>query len=338
MKKQSQPTGTTPIQALDAIKQHIENLPNVNMAEMPNRVQALTQAVEQLEVQVRQLEGMRAQLNEMTSGQAADDGSQQNQNNTQQQGQPQWRRKNQPAWWQKLWGQIEQTLAPEWKPDDTPNQVAGVRGSFKSELTAGKKKKTEHSAPRGKKENKDLPEFWRRNMDYGESPYMNLDKIEKITDKPPFSKRDKKKKKASVDAPGEARKYFEGGFYKGPEEDELPRVTRQLAEILVKDRAGGGADIYFEKELFNDPRLLDLAPLAASNVIEFRDVYDDERLRANNSREVEESLKILEDRIRMTDEYYDKIRETRDPEEKLRMRQEMEQESYKKFDEMMGGK
>jgi hypothetical protein len=55
-----------------------------------------------------------------------------------------------------------------------------------------KKKKQEHPTPRDSEHNKDLPDFWRRNYDYGESPYMHLDEIEKITDKPPF----KKKKKA----------------------------------------------------------------------------------------------------------------------------------------------
>lgn len=45
--------------------------------------------------------------------------------------------------------------------------------------------------PRGKKQNLRLPDFWRRNFDYGESPYMHLDKIKTITDKPRLSKRKK---------------------------------------------------------------------------------------------------------------------------------------------------
>lgn len=37
------------------------------------------------------------------------------------------------------------------------------------------------AAPRGKKQNKNLPDFWRRNCDYGESPYMHMDKMKTIT-------------------------------------------------------------------------------------------------------------------------------------------------------------
>jgi len=51
-----------------------------------------------------------------------------------------------------------------------------------------------HPTPRDKEHNKDLPDFWRRNYDYGESPYMNLEKLEKITDKPPYKKKRRKKK------------------------------------------------------------------------------------------------------------------------------------------------
>lgn len=46
-----------------------------------------------------------------------------------------------------------------------------------------------HLGPRGKKQNKNLPDFWRRNFDYLHSPYMHLDKIKKITDRPKMSKR-----------------------------------------------------------------------------------------------------------------------------------------------------
>jgi len=100
-------------------------------------------------------------------------------------------------WVGKGWAELTNLLGPE--PGeyevDTSNSVAGVRGSAKPELTAGKKKKKErHLSPRDSEHNENLPDFWRRNYDYGESPYMNLDKIEKITDKPPFSKRVKKKK------------------------------------------------------------------------------------------------------------------------------------------------
>jgi len=53
----------------------------------------------------------------------------------------------------------------------------------------------EHPTPRGPEHTKGLPPFWRRNFDYGESPYMNIGFIEKITDKPPIKK---KKKKSEV--------------------------------------------------------------------------------------------------------------------------------------------
>jgi len=51
-----------------------------------------------------------------------------------------------------------------------------------------------HLGPRGKKQNPKLPDFWRRNFDYGESPYMHMDEIKTITDRP-ISKRKRKKKK-----------------------------------------------------------------------------------------------------------------------------------------------
>ena len=47
----------------------------------------------------------------------------------------------------------------------------------------GKKKKP-HLSVRIKEDNPDLPDFWRKNYDYLESTYMNLDKVKKITDKP----------------------------------------------------------------------------------------------------------------------------------------------------------
>lgn len=98
----------------------------------------------------------------------------------------------------RTWKEIQDLFGGENRYDDydVPNAVSGVRGELKSDLTAGKKKKKKerHLSPRDKEHNKDLPDFWRRNYDYGESPYMNLEKLEKITDKPPFSKRVKKKK------------------------------------------------------------------------------------------------------------------------------------------------
>ena len=73
---------------------------------------------------------------------------------------------------------------------------------FRSAKKKKKKKKSKHSlepmmdhpTPRDGEHNKDLPDFWRRNFDYGESPYMNIGFIEKITDKPPYKKKKKRKK------------------------------------------------------------------------------------------------------------------------------------------------
>lgn len=71
-------------------------------------------------------------------------------------------------------------------------QLEDLPGVYKE----GKKKRKEkqkHPTPRDKEHNKDLPDFWRHNFDYGESPYMNIGFIEKITDKPPFKKKKVKK-------------------------------------------------------------------------------------------------------------------------------------------------
>lgn len=57
-----------------------------------------------------------------------------------------------------------------------------------------KKDKERHPGPRDSEETKGLPDFWRKNKDYGESPYMHIDKLEKITDEVPLSKREKGKK------------------------------------------------------------------------------------------------------------------------------------------------
>jgi hypothetical protein len=50
----------------------------------------------------------------------------------------------------------------------------------------------DHPLPRDTEDTDGLPPFWRRNFDYGESPYMNIGFIEKITDKPPIKKKRKK--------------------------------------------------------------------------------------------------------------------------------------------------
>lgn len=55
--------------------------------------------------------------------------------------------------------------------------------------------KDKYLGPRGKRQNPKLPDFWRRNLDYGESPYLYMDKLKTITDKPTISKRKKRKKK-----------------------------------------------------------------------------------------------------------------------------------------------
>jgi len=79
-----------------------------------------------------------------------------------------------------------------------------------------------HPCPRGKKENKDLPDFWRKNFDYGESPYMNIGFIEKITDKPSKKKR---KKSDLVNALVSLANYFDDlGMRK--EADRLDRITK----------------------------------------------------------------------------------------------------------------
>ena len=75
----------------------------------------------------------------------------------------------------------------------------------------GKRKtKKKHPTPRDSEHNKDLPDFWRRNFDYGESPYMNLELIKKITDRP----KHKKKKSSFVERLVKlADKLDRDGFY-----------------------------------------------------------------------------------------------------------------------------
>lgn len=84
-----------------------------------------------------------------------------------------------------------------------------------------KKKKQEHPTPRGKEHTKDLPEFWRQNFDYGESPYMNLGFIDKITDKPPYKKK-KKKSEFLAELIAIADRLDKNGFYEEADKiDEL---------------------------------------------------------------------------------------------------------------------
>ena len=71
-------------------------------------------------------------------------------------------------------------------------QLEDIPGVYKE----GKKKPDslypapEHEVPRGDKIEDEL-ENWRKNHDYLESPYMNMDIIDKITDTPPFKKKKK---------------------------------------------------------------------------------------------------------------------------------------------------
>jgi len=68
--------------------------------------------------------------------------------------------------------------------------------SLKSSEVAGTTQpaaaKDGHLGPRGIKQNKKLPDFWRRNLDYGDSPYMHMDELKTITDRK-ISKRKRKK-------------------------------------------------------------------------------------------------------------------------------------------------
>lgn len=142
------------------------------------KMQDLMQNVEQLEVQVQSLQQAQQQQQTAQPMQADDQA-------------------NDAAWWQKMWAKMQDAVGGGTEDDDEYNSVAGVRGSTKTNdlfvaTAKGKKKKQKHLTPRDSEHNKDLPDFWRKNYDYGESPYMNLDKIDKITDEVPHGKRKKK--------------------------------------------------------------------------------------------------------------------------------------------------
>jgi hypothetical protein len=82
------------------------------------------------------------------------------------------------------------------KADDMESEAMyDLPGVVKESKKKKKKKKERHPTPRDTDHNENLPPFWRRNFDYGESPYMNIGFIEKITDKPPYKKKKKKKGK-----------------------------------------------------------------------------------------------------------------------------------------------
>lgn len=72
----------------------------------------------------------------------------------------------------------------------SPQQMANLQ-TADDKFAAKKRHKQKHLYTRDSEHNKDLPDFWRSNYDYGESPYMNIEKIEKITDKPPYKKKKK---------------------------------------------------------------------------------------------------------------------------------------------------
>lgn len=46
----------------------------------------------------------------------------------------------------------------------------------------GKNAKKKKLSPRDTEDNSDLPEFWRKNKDLGESPYLYMEELSKITD------------------------------------------------------------------------------------------------------------------------------------------------------------
>lgn len=65
----------------------------------------------------------------------------------------------------------------------TPDQMRGrATLDLPGVVRKGKKKAPKHPTPRGKEHTEDLPEFWRKNLDLGESPYLHIDKLETITD------------------------------------------------------------------------------------------------------------------------------------------------------------
>lgn len=196
----------TVLQNVEQIKTRITdtvNNLNTTMQQVQDGVrqmQDLMRDVEQLDVQVRSLQ--QAQAKQQEAMQQAQQVTQQADD------------EDNAIDWKlmlgKAWKGIEDLLGPDKdKPyeEDVDNSVAGVRGSREEDLftrtAKGKKKKSKHSlepmpdhpTPRDGEHNKDLPDFWRKNYDYGESPYMHIDEIEKITDKPPLAKKKRVKKK-----------------------------------------------------------------------------------------------------------------------------------------------
>jgi hypothetical protein len=151
-------------------------------------MQALMENVKQLDVQVRSLQ--QAQKVQQDATQKA-----------QQATQPADDDAMDTAWWKKMvgkmWGKVEDTIGGDYKDNYTGNAVSGVRGQVEQDLftiLAKKKRKkkdkpSERPTPRDSEHTKELPDFWRKNLDYGESPYMHMDEIEKITDEVPSKKK-----------------------------------------------------------------------------------------------------------------------------------------------------
>lgn len=84
----------------------------------------------------------------------------------------------------KTWHQMTEWFGPSEEEmlkrlQKEKSSVSGIRGSTNISLRAKKQKKL---SPRDTEDNSELPEFWRRNKDLGESPYLYMDELTKITD------------------------------------------------------------------------------------------------------------------------------------------------------------
>lgn len=75
----------------------------------------------------------------------------------------------------------------------TSEQLRGAAASV--DLPGVVREGKKHPLPRDNKDNADLPDFWRENLDLGESPYLYIDKLTKITDKVTKDMTKKRKKK-----------------------------------------------------------------------------------------------------------------------------------------------
>jgi len=93
----------------------------------------------------------------------------------------------------------QKTMKADYDIPGVVKESAKNKKNTKGPHGSGRKNKgdkcSKKPGPRGKSDTKELPDFWRKNFDYGESPYMNIGFIENITDKP---KKKKKKKKSEI--------------------------------------------------------------------------------------------------------------------------------------------